>query len=537
MSDRKLRLYDLLPEYVRQKDENRHTKTLLDGCDALLDRLHGSLQQYYADNFPDPPTDAGRASQTWLLPYFADLLDVRLVSPLIEGRREEIGRAVSWRQRKGTLEVVDEIAEAIGQWEVVVQEGWQRLAMTPRLSAPLLPESHYGLAQPFETDLPQQMARHPGVPAVTPDFRCASRAVADSSYSPVSQVSTVHGEDIRWRQHYPHGIPCHHQRIDAGGVFHGAAFDDASRRTPDLREPDWRVGHIHPRRVLLHVVQPDGFFQPGRPRVRWRQHWLDDGVLPDDAFLQQVQLYSELDRTLVFANRGLNASPLRMVELVGVFNLAQVPGSGVGPSDPQRFSFRGLILANRLETDSGRLAFDRCALKNVEIHSTDTATPVVEARDCLFQRLRAARGLVRLEYCTLLERCLVERLQASDCIFRCRLRKDDPNDLPPDPRCVRYSLILPDQAPADLQRHYHNSREAPVMLSESFGEPGCGVLHPASPPQVRYRAEDGTEPGAYHCMQLSLRFEAVLRKLQDYLPVGQQAVVIPDAALALLSGE
>ncbi len=531
MTRRQLRLFDLLPAHVRQRDTHHHTQRLLGSADELLDRLHATLQQYHRDNFPDHPEDDGPASQAWLLPYFAELLDARLVSPLEAGRRAEVMQAIRWRQRGGTLAAVDEIAEAVGQWEVVVQEGWQRLAMTPRLDTPLLPESCHGLAEPLPAEHPAVIARHPGLPAVTPDFRCASQAVADPGRSPLGQISRLHGQEFRWRQHSPHGIPCHHQRIDPQGRFHGAGFDDVSRRTPDLREPDWRVGHAHPRRLLLHVMQPEGFFQRHRVRVRWRQQWLDDLELPSERFLEHVAFYCRLDRTLVFANRH----PERQrVEVQGVFMLGQVPETGVGPADPRRWRFEDLIVVNRLEADSGRLELERCALRQVRVHSIDMDEPVIEARDCLFDHLRSARSLTRLEYVTVLGSCLVEALDASDCIFRCPLRKDDTNALPPAPLCVRYSSILPDQVPDDLQRRHHNTRAPVVMFSETFGEPGCGVLHPACDSRVRYRAEDATEPGAYHFLQIARRLEAVVEKLQDSLAVGQRAAVIPDAALARL---
>ena len=79
----------------------------LDACGELLDALKGTLEQRLADAFPDNPPPGERACQDWLLPYFADLLDVRLVSPEVQGRRNEIANAVAWRQRKGTLSVVE----------------------------------------------------------------------------------------------------------------------------------------------------------------------------------------------------------------------------------------------------------------------------------------------------------------------------------------------------------------------------------------------------------------------------------------------
>ncbi len=543
MSDKRaLQLYEILPEFIRLKDKNNHTRSFLAAADTLLDRLYVTLQQYYADNFPDLPLDDSElAAQDWLLPYFADLLDARLVSPLVDGKRAEVASAVRWRQRKGTLTVVDEVAEGVGQWEVVVQEGWRRMALTPRLDEPLLPESYFGIDTTLDADIAFEIAKHPGQPAATVDFRLGSRAVADEDNHPNSQVSTVRGESYRWRQQYAHGVPCNHQRIGLDGEFHTAAFDDVSKRTPDLRTSDWRVGHYHPRKIILHVVQPEGFFQTGMPKVQWHQHWLDDEELPSDSFLKYVTLYSTLDQQLVFENRALEDSPFRPVDVRGVFKLGQVPVSGVGSADDGAFHFAGLVLSNRVEIDSGIASFDRCAAKHVEVHSrfdgTDPrhlAVPVINARDSLFRDVQSATSLTRLEYCTVLKKCVAEAVQASDCIFTCLIRKDLPAITVPENLCVRYSRTLPKQLPPDLEEHYHNSRAPLWFFADKFGDPSCGVIHPATDVAIRHGAEDGTEMGAYHFQQLSLRFEAVKDKLKDYLPIGFEAVVTPDEYLTQL---
>ncbi len=550
MSDRTLKLYDILPAYIRQQDETGHTRDYLAAADTLLDRLYQTMRQHYADNFPDLPLDDTEpAAQEWLLPYFADLLDVRLVSPLAEGKRAEIAKAVAWRQRKGTLRVVDEVAEAIGQWEVVVQEAWRRLAMTPRLDEPLLPEAYFGAETELNKAIPSEMAKHPGLPAATVDFRIGTRAVASEDNYPNSQVSSVGGVSYRWRQQYPHGVPCHHQHIDASGKFHSAAFDDASKRTPDLRSSDWRVGHFHPRKILLNVVQPEGFFPRNIIKVQWQQSWLDNVEIPSESFLKQVALYSRLDGILVFENRQLSARVCTPVQINGVFKLGQIIPSGVGPADPEPdpgvngYHFAGLVLNNKVEIDSGVVTLDRCAVKILEVHSrfegTDSrhlSVPVIHARNCLFRDLQSATSLTRLEYCTVLKKCLVEALQASECIFTCLIRKDhvipaEPAKAPPTKMCVRYSHILPAQLPANLEQHFHNTRAPVHFFSEQFGHGSCGVLHPASDESICQGAEDGTEMGAYHFLYMCVRFAAVKEKLKDYLPIGFEAVVIPDEHL------
>jgi hypothetical protein len=74
------------------------------------------------------------------------------------------------------------------------------------------------------------------------------------------------------------------------------------------------------------------------------------------------------------------------------------------------------------------------------------------------------------------------------------------------------------------------------MFSTQFGSRSCGVPHPATPAVIRHGAEDGGEMGAFHGDHLSLLAEAVARKLEDYLPVGLEAVVIPDAGLLGMPG-
>ena len=64
-----------------------------------------------------------------------------------------------------------------------------------------------------------------------------------------------------------------------------------------------------------------------------------------------------------------------------------------------------------------------------------------------------------------------------------------------------------------------------------FGEPGCGVLHPATSDSIRFGAQDGGEMGAYHVEAHSLAMAAIVEKLRDYLSVGLEAVVIYDRRL------
>ena len=511
-------LYHIVPVVYRNRDTG-DLKKYFEACGRLLDQIHNTLKQRMTDNFPDNPIDGSPACQEWLLPYFADLLDVRLVSPSVKGRRDEVANAVRWRQGKGTLWVIEEIAEAVGRLEVVLQEGWKRMAVTPRLNTPRMPATHFGYADDAPATPPAMAARHPGLPAVTVDFRCPSGAVAATTSNPAAQQSTVDGDTHVWRQASYHGAPCHPD-----------SYEDVSRRTVDFRDPDWRRGHFHPERVLLYTVPPAGFFKPNLPVVSWPR--------PEDdrsAFLELIECRTDGNVT-TYRNKTFGTDHFVPVRVRRVIQLGQT-ASGTGDADAHIWRFAGLIFDNRVELDSGRIRLDTCAARRVEVHSVDRDEPVIEARHCLLRNVQAARGLTRLEYCTVLETTLTEVMQASDCIFLGRIRNDLGASTAPDSGCVRYSRVRKDQDQGGMQFSFI-TRKRPVMYSTTFGvaERGCGVLHPATPEAIRHGAEDGAEMGAYHQDHLTLLAEAVVDKLADYLPVGLQAVIIPDQRLLRMPG-
>ena len=507
-------LYQIVPALYRNRD-NGDLQKYFAACGVLLDQVHATLLQRMADNFPGNPIDGSPACQDWLIPYFADLLDVRLVSPLAEGRRDEVAKAVRWRQGKGTLRVAEEIAESIGQLEVVRQEGWKRVAMTPRLDIPDIPATSYGYATNVPEAPPSMAARHPGLPAVTVDLRCPSGAVATTSANPAARQSTVDGDTHTWRQTSFHGSPCH-----------PGSYEDRSARTVDFRNPDWRVGHYHPDRILLYTVPPAGVFHPKANKVSWTDP-------PSAAFLELIEVIPGDNRT-TYRNKSYGSDDYVPVNLNKVIKLGQV-ASGVGDADFHTWRFEGLNLLNTLEVDSGRVELVGCAARKIEVHSIDLDKPVISAKNCLIKKVQAARGLSLLEYCTVLDSTLSEVLQASDCIFLGLIRKHHVPMTPPDSGCVRYSRIRKNQAEGGM-RFAHNSTSSPHFFAEKFAERGCGVLHPATPEAIRHGAQDGAEMGAYHSTCLSLLAEAVVDKLSDYLPLGVEAVVVPDQRIVEIPG-
>ena len=547
-------LQALLPEVYRSRD-NGDLAGLLDGLGHLLGRVRSTLEQRLADSFPDEPLD-GRACQPWLLPYFAELVDARLVSPDPSGQRAEVANAIGWRQVKGTLANVEQVAQDVGRFEVEVQEGWKRVAATPRAGWSVSPIASKATGRPGSD--PFAVDR----PAGTVAFGLHARAVQPKSKDDPAAHRFLN-RDLRWRQANPHGAPC----------FPGS-YEDPSARTVDLRSPDRRKGHYHPRRLLLYFPPPAGFFQPGAVAVGWSD-WdtaaqdldtqiaalkaagvdllpigggrvverLKEGTQPvlyrirkgDDV---QAERTTEPDGTVVtrllLAGQWLEERLDPGVrELRSLGDVVQIQGN-VELRGDRTWIFEKLAFRGKIDVREGRLVLRGGAASQVNAGNEDKAEPVVDAAGSLLGGLGVA-GLARLEYVTVMGGLSAGRLQASDSILGGAVTVSQSAETALD-HCVRYSRI--DASTKLVNRFCTPSAPLYVELDfdggrrpARFGEPGCGVLHPACPRTVRSGAEDGGEMGAFHDRRYSLALEAVSTKLLDFLPLGLDAVLIPDPRL------
>lgn len=502
-------LLQILPVLYRTRDDSGDLRAYLEGCGELLDAVYATLRQRHGDNFPDNPPDGAAVppAQDWLLPYFADLVDARLVSPLPDGRRDELAHAIRWRQGKGTLSVLDGIVEAIGQTEAVVQEGWQRVALTPRLAQPLRPAVSFGYSQEPPAASPGVMAKHPDLPAATVDLRCPSRALATDQDNPGARSIEIDGAPHVWRQGSWHGAPC----------FPGS-YEDVSRRTADLRTPDWRVGHAHPRRILAYLPPPSGFFPPNAPEVAWQP-------VPSQDYLDLVDVDTSEPGVIVHRNRTLGTAAFVPVIVTGAVALdaAATPGG---------WRFEGLAFADAVTTGAARIAMQRCAALSVTTPADAGLAPAIALTDCLVETVAAPNGRARLVGVTALGAVAVRAIEASDSLFVAPVTGPAPSTLaPPGGTCIRYSRIAPDQ-PTDGIRFFATTTEAPVFFETAFGVRHSGVLAPASHDDILTGAEDEGEMGAFHHARHAAIRSAIVTKLSDFLPVGQEAVLIPDSRLS-----
>ncbi|HEX6220082.1 MAG TPA: phage tail protein [Acidimicrobiia bacterium] len=534
-------MWDLLPEEHRNRDrtevpqiskpdgsgdEYGHLAGFLDAFGELLDRIRLTLHQRLADAFPDePPPTPGEAeslaAQSWLLPYFAELLDVRLTSPHVSGRHAEVSNAVAWRKRKGTLRSVEAIAEAVGKMEAEVHEGWRRVVTTPRIGSPLLPATALGMQIAPNMENPLEAARHPGLPVVTPDIRYSSRAIATSPHAPDAHDTRFprHGEApeiAHWRQSNRHGNPC----------FPGS-YEDPSRRLVEVSTPDWSSGHYHPERILLYTPPPTGFFPFHSVRLTWAErdtpphasHIMDSGT-------------GTSPRTVVNPSAGAEDAPASVMLTT---NPAVFGEDDVTIED---LNFMGTITVS-----SGKLTLRRVAARRVVVNTSDDTDSVFDARDCLFDEVIAENGIVRLDACTVRQSVTAKSVLASDCLFAGSVQPSEAS-FSPDP-CFRYSA-LPETLAAlpGSQRPFstfsrpifyefrfcdHNGNPSDDDLE--FGDPGYSVLHPATAPAICFGAEDGGEMGAFHHRNFCLQNVATLTKLADFVPIGMEAVLIPDERL------
>ena len=94
-----------------------------------------------------------------------------------------------------------------------------------------------------------------------------------------------------------------------------------------------------------------------------------------------------------------------------------------------------------------------------------------------------------------------------------------------DQQCVE-----PGQPQGDLHL-FQTTTEAPAFFEAAFGARHSGVLAPASHASILAGAEDEGELGAFHHARHAAIRTAILTKLADFLPVGLEAVLVPDARL------
>jgi len=480
-------LYEALPEIYRTRDGQRtddgqgkdngegHLAAYLDSCGKLLDVIYNSLDQRYKDCFPE-------TCQEWLLPYFAELLGASTLSPHLEGRRKEIMHAIAWQQGKGTLETIAQIAKEIGGFEnLLVQEGWKRVARAARIDCP----------------------------------------------SPSPAI-------VNLRRKTPQDF---------------VGYRNTAVHSVDVRKPNWRQGHANPRAILLYAPPDPGFFTDGEVvKFQWKlktknvskgdavskiNNWFDiknSSALPDD--YMELDYDKKTETWHFFKKPGVTAT----IHITGDKTLEAV----------WHYHFTEINLDGTLTVTNGmHLKLERLAAHTIAVRGP-LNSPSFYARDCLLHTLIARNVRVELVYCTvfgtvdtegmdpLLDGQIIEQINASDCIFTDILYRSTRMTEPTKGNGIRYSRHGQE---ARFGHIVGNTTDMPVFYTTEWGRPGCGVIHPSSPESICNGAEDRGEMGAFHHRAHVLAWQAVTRKLLDYLPVGMNAALIPDIQNTAVSND
>jgi hypothetical protein len=452
-------LYRLLPEVYRTRDRyeyktggtrNEDLARYLDAHGHLLDLIHATLQQQLKDTLPS-------TSQDWLLPYFAQLLAVNIVSPDAAGKHAEVDHAVSWRQRKGTLRVAEEIAEAVGQMESEIQEGWKRVAMTPRLDMPVMPVSVVDDTLVIDETVPSRAAQHPSLPAVMVDLRRPSRAVEALATNPAAKVSNFGGLHLSWRQLNVHGVPC----------FHGS-FDDVSRRTVDIRTASANHGHYHHKRLLAYVSPPDGLIPFDAIELSWAQ--------------RHESLYEHLiEEVIENGVKVIRNQAKRVVVITDDVSL-----------DADFYKIEGLDFRGELKVaNGGKLELERVEADRVDVATPSTDEPVLTATDSLVGELSAG-GLVQLDGCTVRDKAYLTSIEARDCM----LMDIEGTDIS---GVIEYTCY-PASAPFNKEKMTIEdcTTDEPVLFANQTALDARSILASNTPSSIYQGASDGGEMGYFH---------------------------------------
>lgn len=147
MSTQRQSLFDLLPALYRIKDAQvAQTQGLTHGplqsllmlIDEQFAVVADDLNQLYDDQFIE-------TCAPWVVPYIGDLIGykpVHGVALAVASPRAEVAHTISFRRRKGTILVLEQLARDVTGWGAHAIEMFQLLAATQYMKA-VRPDNHY----------------------------------------------------------------------------------------------------------------------------------------------------------------------------------------------------------------------------------------------------------------------------------------------------------------------------------------------------------------------------------------------------------
>ena len=143
------RLWQLLPAVYRTDDTDSLVnpgplRELLNRIGAQVAVVRRSIDRLWADQSIETCDD-------WAIPYIGDLVGTDLLAYLdARGQRLDVAKTIHYRRRKGTLEVLEEIALDVTGWTACVGEAFRRLARTRHGLDPVVGPAGLPQASPAE---------------------------------------------------------------------------------------------------------------------------------------------------------------------------------------------------------------------------------------------------------------------------------------------------------------------------------------------------------------------------------------------------
>ena len=123
------RLWQLLPAVYRTADTDSFDapgplRELLNRIGTQVAVVRRSMDRLWADQSIETCDD-------WVIPYIGDLLGANLAGNLdARAQRLDVAKTIHYRRRKGTVQILEELALDVTGWTAHVVEGFRRLGRT-----------------------------------------------------------------------------------------------------------------------------------------------------------------------------------------------------------------------------------------------------------------------------------------------------------------------------------------------------------------------------------------------------------------------
>lgn len=179
----------------------------------------------------------------WAIPYIAQLLGTRLISPLNPaGRRADVGHTIEYRRRAGTVRLLERLAREIAGWDGAVSEAFRRLIRAPHaLDREFTPGPVTGSPPGGYPDLRRaRIADTVGGPfedvSWRPEFR-PGRGTRGRYSIPIANLFLYRKQTFALTGVTPYSFDSRHYALDPSGRSHVALWQRGAVDRPECQAP------------------------------------------------------------------------------------------------------------------------------------------------------------------------------------------------------------------------------------------------------------------------------------------------------------